>query len=583
MYMQKSTQNKFYSLIITILLCSTTTISYAQQRTVPFTKGVNMTSWFELWSPGVGNLKRYDKSDLINLQSLGVDVIRLPIHFENLSSGAPDYKVNEITWSYLDKVVDWCEELHMYLVIDNHSFNDSNAKYPSAKEVDNQLQKVWTQVAKRYRNRSKYILYEILNEPRDLNKSKWNAIQANALKTIRRYDTMHTVVVTGANWGGVDSLDTVQVYDDANIIYSFHFYLPFEFTHQGATWTGDVISKLSGIPFPYDTTRMPAIPQALKGTWYEKNFESSYKAIGTVAYIREQIGKASSFSKKNNVPVWCGEMGAYYKTALYDDRVRWYEAAAGALKEYNIPFTVWGYGGGFGLFKKDTSELYPYDLDSEILQKLGFSVPQGADTTEPQGARQLHVPYVLYDDMAAKELQYISFWGSEHSGKQKPTVAWEKNTSEGQYCIRWGNCSRYDAVNLNFNQAVDLSNLITQDANLCIDVRTEKRVEPFEVRFVDSESDNQKPWRIVFTVNKNAFPADGKWHTLVIPLTSMQETGAWVSKENKWYAKENKFDWGRIKDFQICAEQNALSEEIFFDNIRISAGKTENNSSVVDK
>ena len=48
----------------------------------PFTKGVNLTLWFEAWNPGVPNLRLYDKADFENIKALGCDVIRLPIHFD---------------------------------------------------------------------------------------------------------------------------------------------------------------------------------------------------------------------------------------------------------------------------------------------------------------------------------------------------------------------------------------------------------------------------------------------------------------------------------------------------------------------
>ena len=543
-----------------------TTLSAEEDHTqLPFKQGVNLTNWFELWSPGVGNFKYYDKTDLVNLKSLGVDVIRLPVHFENLSNGAPDYKVNELTWQYLDKVVDWCEELHIYLVIDNHSFNTGT--YPQAKQLDAHLQKVWPQIAERYKNRSQYILYEILNEPNQITATSWNKVQENAIAAIRKYDTKHTIVVGGVDWNDVEALKTVKIYNDNNLIYTFHFYLPFTFTHQGASWAGKEEQALSAIPFPYEKNRMPPLPKELKGTWMETGLDSSYKDEGTEAYLRKEISIASSFSKKHNVPVWCGEMGAYNLTSLPEDRVRWYKTVGGLLHEYKIPFTVWGYGGGFGLFKKDSHEIYPYDLDTDILSALSFTIPNGAGTSVPQDLLTIKTPFIIFDDLAAKE---VSLSAEETSNNKKATLLSCTDTpAEGMYCICWGNRNKYDALSFTFLNEQDFSSLVEKGGAISFNIRSTNVGQTFDVRFVDDEQGEMKPWRMSYSVNKKDFVADGTWHTIVIPFSVMKETGAWLSKDGSWHNAENKFSWQHIKTLQFVAESNRIIGDIYIDNIQL--------------
>ncbi len=61
----------------------------------------------------------------------------------------------------------------------------------------------------------------------------------------------------------------MPVYPDTNLIYTFHFYDPFVFTHQGASWASPSLVPLSGVPFPYNSAAMPPCPDTLKGTWIE--------------------------------------------------------------------------------------------------------------------------------------------------------------------------------------------------------------------------------------------------------------------------------------------------------------------------
>ena len=50
------------------------------QPTLPFTKGVNLTNWFQVNEVGQIQINKYTKKDFEQLKSLGCDVIRLPIH-----------------------------------------------------------------------------------------------------------------------------------------------------------------------------------------------------------------------------------------------------------------------------------------------------------------------------------------------------------------------------------------------------------------------------------------------------------------------------------------------------------------------
>ena len=46
-----------------------------------FTKGLNLSKWFETWNGSIPNLKVYDKQDFVHLKEIGCDVVRVPVHF----------------------------------------------------------------------------------------------------------------------------------------------------------------------------------------------------------------------------------------------------------------------------------------------------------------------------------------------------------------------------------------------------------------------------------------------------------------------------------------------------------------------
>jgi len=80
---------------------------------------------------------------------------------------------------------------------------------------------------------------------------------------------------------------------------------------------------------------------------------------------------AIDFQKERNVPIYCGELGVYVKNSSNDDRVYWYRVVRDYLEQNGIPWTIWDYYGGFGLFKNGSN-----DLNIPLLKALGFKNPQ---------------------------------------------------------------------------------------------------------------------------------------------------------------------------------------------------------------
>jgi len=336
----------------------------------PFTKGVNLTGWFGADNARSVPFTNFTKKDLQNIKSLGCDVIRLPITLHYMTSGAPNYVIDPLFYTYLDQVIDWTEELKLNLIIDNHTI-----EVATSKSVEAPLLKIWPQMARHYKNRSMLVFYEILNEPNGLLDAYWADIQSKVVDSIRAYDTKHTIVVTGAEWGGISGLTKLKKLADTNLIYSFHFYDPFLFTHQGASWATPSMIDLANVPYPYDAARMPACPTSLKGTYVENSLKTAYKTDGTAAKIKSTIDIAVKYATTNGVKIFCGEMGVYNMNSQDKDRVEWYKTVPAYLTQKAIPWTMWDYKGGFGLFIKGSKEVFEYDINRPMAKGMGFVLP----------------------------------------------------------------------------------------------------------------------------------------------------------------------------------------------------------------
>jgi endoglucanase len=341
-----------------------------------FYRGVNFSTWFEKRSPKDISFSRFTEQEFRNVKSIGGDVIRLPIRLHDMTEGAPDYHLDPLFFKLLDQAVNWAEQNEIYLILDNHSFHPVDVTAP---DIDKILVPVWTQTANRYKSRSKFIVYEILNEPHGIDAKLWAEIQGKAVKAIRESDQRHSIIVGGVGYNSINDLSDVPVYPYDNIIYTFHFYDPHIFTHQGATWgSPPTLKNLKGVPFPADAHPLPEIPEDLKGSWVEKIFKNSYAKDGTSDALARQLDKTVQFSReRGGLPLFCGEFGVFIPNSLPDDRLRWYQIVTKLLNERNISRTSWDYFGGFGLFKTVRDSSFDTELNIDIVKALGFTPPQG--------------------------------------------------------------------------------------------------------------------------------------------------------------------------------------------------------------
>jgi endoglucanase len=521
----------------------------------PFERGVNITNWFQTSSAHRIQFTKYTKQDLINIKSLGCDVIRLNINLHAMTNGQPDYTIDPLFYYFLDQIIDWTEEMEFHLILENGSSDYA------VSEIANILVPLWTQMAQHYKDRSNYIYYEVLNEPHDISDTTWNQIQQQVINAIRAVDQKHTIIVGPAGYNSYNNLGFIPKYEDDNLIYTFHFYDPFVFTHQGATWIDPSMEPLAGVPFPYDAARMPECPPELKGTWIESNL-NSYQTEGTVQHVKELIDIAVRFRDQRRVPVFCGEFGVYRPNCNNEDRIYWLNLVRSYLEQKGIAWTVMDYQ---DLFELGTSELFDHDLNIPLIEGLGLIPP-------PQ------TPYVLIPDLTGFEIytDYVAQNMQDFSYFNRGTLDFYCDTVpvEGERCIYCTGFDLYSAIGFDFRPDKDLTVLVREGYVLDLWVRGDTPDSRLGLGFNDSKTSDPRdhPWRIAATVDESMVAWDQQWHHVQIPLKNFVETG---SGDNGWFEAQGAFDWSAVDRLEISAEyHDFVGRQFWFDDIRVLSSST---------
>jgi len=541
---------KFLGTVILVLAICIPLKAQVQRAPVsaPFSKGIVMALWFETPSVEAIEFSLFDEEDFILAKRMGMDAIRLPVDFISMSSGNKNYTIPPLLFQYIDQAVDWAEKHQLYIIIDNHRLNMP----ATPNNIGTIIIPIWKQIANHFKNRSDYVVYEILNEPHTIAANRWGSIQGDVINEIRKIDQRHKIIVGGVNYNSLDELESLPRYSDNNIIYTFHFYEPFLFTMQSD-------HNLSGVPWPYEKRRMPAMPGKISQRG--KELYTNYEKRSSMEYLASRLDKVAAFSIQRNVPVYAGEFGAIWYSDP-EDRNRWHRFIAEALNERNISWTAHEYaGGGFGIMFNTL--LGPRELNAnlnvELLRALGFNPPAQAQT--PVIPR---TGLTIYDDSINRDF-YIGF--SYHGNAVNKAEYKNTTAAEGQFSIRWNNVNQYETFIINFRRTTDLSQLVTSGYFLEFKARADKQVR-FDVRFMNDEKPNSPPWRMKYTVN---IPADGQWHTIRVRLSEMEDQGAWSSLENQWVNSRRAFSWRQVTSFEFAPEHQAINGNVWIDSIRLVA------------
>lgn len=519
-------------------------------QSAPFSRGVNLTNWFQAGAAEEIQLKRYNLEDFEQIKGLGCDVIRLPVNLIGMTSGAPNFTVDPLFYTFMDSVIYWAETVDMHLILDNHTFDPSENTSP---DIDQFLYKVWPQIAYRYRDQHEKLYFEVLNEPHGISDALWNNIQQGVIDRIRQVDTNRWLVVGPAGWNSYHNLAAMPEYNDEKLIYTFHFYDPFLFTHQGASWTDPSMESLAGVPFPYNPTLMPDMPSEFAGTWIESTF-NDYSNSGTETAVKSLIDIAVSFMNERNVPMFCGEFGVYHKNVDNEtQRNNWYGIVREYLEAHDIAWTVWDYHGGFGIFEKNSDGLFNHDLNIPLLESLGLNLPDQSEYTRVPDSTSL----VIYDDFIGKQV-FSSNYSEYPVSYYTPT-----NPAEGNFFIQWENPSQYNHTGFDFIPNRDFSSLVENDYSLDCWLKGNLPSAWLDIRFIDSKTGvgNDHPWRMRYTLQPSNITWNGEWHKISIPLSDFEEHGSWDN--NQWYDPVGAFDWSDVDRLEIVNE-HGFSQAVTF-------------------
>jgi len=357
--------------------------SFAQDRSaevrLAFTRaqhlrhGINASEWFAQ-KPGrysaVKTNSYTDDADIALMAQIGFDSVRLSIDAAPLEQGLLEHDETNFV-GRLDHAVDQMLARGMAVQIDIHPESDYKKKVSTTGDGAERFLMLWRKLATHYADRNPdLVFYEIMNEPEERDAYRWAGVQARAASAIRSVAPKNTIIATGPNWSSIADLLTQEPLPDGNVIYTFHFYEPHEFTHQGAGWGAAYWIYTHDIPYPPTQESLQKSLAQVPDAPNRYAFEHYWLDHWDAHRIKLQIDAAAAWGKQHNVPLLCNEFGVYREKAPKDSRMQWIHDVRSALEADDIGWTMWDYRGGFGVVWKEDGK--PAKTDDSVVAALGL-------------------------------------------------------------------------------------------------------------------------------------------------------------------------------------------------------------------
>lgn len=308
-------------------------------RGLPVGQCIDMGNHLEASQEDAWGGHRIDDADFTTIRQAGFQTIRLPVRWDTHANAAAPYRIDPASLARVRHVVDAALAAGLNVILDSHNFealhSDPDATTP-------RFAAIWRQIAAAFADTPKTrVWFELENEPHDkLTNRNSLAVMTPALAAVREINRDRPVIIGGETWSGIDSLATLTLPDDPNVYPTFHYYEPFDFTHQGATWVN------------------PTPPLG-----------RSYGTAADAERLVRDVAKIRAYEVRTGLRPFMGESGAH-TTAPLAQRVRYHQEVTKAFAPLGVGMCVWAYDNTFPFYDQAKRAWLP-----ELRGAIGLSEP----------------------------------------------------------------------------------------------------------------------------------------------------------------------------------------------------------------
>lgn len=382
-----------------------------------FRRGVNAWPWFSLtrefpaprtdygWPPFQSQRPVPTPDDLRRLRETGLDFIRLPVDPGPFL--AADATTRGRLLDMLDAAVTATLHADLGIIVNiqanaaTHYWNPDRMVSSTAAPAFDLYRGLVGELAGRLaRFQPGRVALEPVNEPAQACASNvWSQIQLSLLTAARASAATLPLVVTGgcgSMVSGLTALDPAPLSPFEPILFTFHFYEPYLFSHQGAPWMREpVYRSLNNVPWPASAGSLEQTlasvrarmaqdtetPEDAKQAAYaetERVLKVYFDARPDRWFVDKYLRQVRDWADGHGLAperIIMGEFGALRTDARYvaapnPDRARYIADVRRSAEELGLAWALWDLFDGMGMMDDTTRA-----LDPDIIAALGLTMP----------------------------------------------------------------------------------------------------------------------------------------------------------------------------------------------------------------
>ncbi len=302
----------------------------------PFGRGINLGNALDAPREGAWGF-RLEAWHFEAIAKAGFDFVRIPIRWSAHTKTSPPYTIDPRFAERVDWAIEQATKHGLAALINVHHF-DEIMERPQQERA--RFLAIWKQLAERYRHAPDSVSFELLNEPHGkMSAEFWNGLLSETITRIRRSHPGRTIVVGPVRYNNIQALESLRVPRDPHIVVTVHYYNPFRFTHQGASWVGGDARSWLG-------TRWT-------GTDEEREA------------VRRALDAALRWAVQHDFPLLLGEFGAIAKADL-PSRAAWTRCVAEESWKRKMGYAYWAFDAGFDAYDRQSGKWHGPIVDALV-------------------------------------------------------------------------------------------------------------------------------------------------------------------------------------------------------------------------
>lgn len=378
------------------------------------------------WLEGYGSIADYEKAwgnpvttkamiDMV--KQAGFKTVRIPVTWDNHLDS--NYNIDSAWLDRVQTVVDYVIDNDMYAILNIHHEDDwVVTSYSSMNASKSAITKVWTQIANRFKNYDDKLIFETLNEPRNVGEStEWSGGTEESRNLVNIYNqtALDAIRATGGN----NSVRFVMV--------------P---THSASS----CYNAINGFVLPDDTANGRLIVSQHLYTPYDfalnENGTSYWGSDSDKAALRSEMDTVYNKFCANGIPVVIGEFNALYKNND-SSRANWAKYFVSYAKSKGMACVVWDNGASdMGLLNRNGLYWDHYEVVKAIAEGYNSGYSSSGSTSSSSGTKTLYTGSVTSGDHTnSLKISSSAFSGITSSQISDATL---KITYSGGNVATWG-------------------------------------------------------------------------------------------------------------------------------------------------